>query len=161
MEIIIFFGGLVLIGVLCALGIMFLSTCEERKIKLINKHYPKFITDMQTYTNLWLEWTKQADKVDNILKQRKQLEKELSYTCPCTKFYVYRDTELNRLINEVKKESEILAQLYSVLRQSKQNLIEKYFFIDFDAEGNYEIVGSKREIKKGIKFCFKYKESGM
>jgi phosphoenolpyruvate carboxylase len=160
MKAIFIFGGLVLIGVLCSLGIIFLGTREERKMKLIKKYFPNFEKDMEIYEDLWVTCIRQEDKIDILSKQVNQLTKELSYTCPCTRFYIQRENELKRLTAERKTQGKVYAELFNVLRQSRQNLEQKYFFIEFGADGGYDIVGSKREIKKGLKFCFKYEKSG-
>jgi hypothetical protein len=132
----------------------------SRKLKLIKKYYPNFEKEMQIYEDLWITFINQENKVSNLLKQIEQLTKELSYTCPCTRFYIQRENELKQLTTERKIQEKVYAELFNVLRQSRQNLEQKYFFIEFGADGGYDIVGSKREIKKGLKFCFKYEKSG-
>jgi hypothetical protein len=132
----------------------------SRKLKLIKKYYPNFEKEMQIYEDLWVTCIRQEDKIDILSKQVNQLTKELSYTCPCTRFYIQRENELKQLTAERKTQGKVYAELFNVLRQSRQNLEQKYFFIEFGADGGYDIVGSKREIKKGLKFCFKYEKSG-
>jgi phosphoenolpyruvate carboxylase len=160
MKAIFIFGGLILIGVLCSLGIIFLGTREERKMKLIKKYFPNFEKDMEIYEDLWITCIHQEDKIDILSKQVNRLTKELSYTCPCSKFYIQRESELKQLTAEKTKQEKIYKELKTVLFQSKENLTKKYFFIDFSADDGYDIIGTKREIKKGIKYHFKFKESG-
>jgi phosphoenolpyruvate carboxylase len=126
----------------------------SRKLKLIKKYYPNFEKEMQIYEDLWITFINQENKVSNLLKQIEQLTKELSYTCPCTRFYIQRENELKQLTTERKIQGKVYAELFNVLRQSRQNLEQKYFFIEFGADGGYDIVGSKREIKKRAKILF-------
>jgi phosphoenolpyruvate carboxylase len=127
----------------------------SRKLKLIKKYYPNFEKEMQIYEDLWITFINQENKVSNLLKQIEQLTKELSYTCPCTRFYIQRENELKQLTAERATQGKVYAELFNVLRQSRQNLEQKYFFIEFDTDGGYDIVGSKREIKKEIKKVLK------
>ena len=133
----------------------------DRRLKLIKKHFPNFEKDMEIYEDFWITCIHQENKIDSLSKQVDRLTKELSYTCPCSKFYIQRDYELKKLTAEKEKQEKIYKELKTVLFQSKENLSKKYFFIDFSADDGYDIIGTKREIKKGIKYHLKFEKSGM